>query len=499
MANTEIEQASSHPREEQDGAFNMEDAEGLESWLPDGSDILGRVAPETAPERYFDESSRLYIGREFTLEEFAKWFAIQGLGSIPFNGIGVHHTFRPVGRDFWGAKTVDAIFSWYHNKLGWKLGKGPHLWLYCGDNPHYRPGQTTVVVGTHPAHDGNGITSRNRYWLHIETFGNWDAARMPQSCVDGLRFLLHLLSARRGQPVKINHGPSVDRPTTWQGALFHRDARSDIKSCPGRTTTHDWFDRAVTEPVPSPDGDLLQVIERTRVRSGPRLDSHLVGRLEPGAVVKLTSAAPGEDNLVRVRFTGYVRRSALGTREDADAMKLESRLMASPRAMPAQSIAHRLAHPHGAYSDADVRWIVSMYYALADDVGLDPLVPDAQGFLETGGLTSWWSQVPRRNPAGIGVTGQPGEGKLFPDWQTAVRAHIGRVLAYAIGPEEETPAQAALIREALTVRPLPDRYRGVAPTVGDWGNGNWATDPGYALKIVRIAEEIRARPGAVLP
>ena len=41
---------------------------------------------------------------------------------------------------------------------------------------------------------------------------------------------------------------------------------------------------------------------------------------------------------------------------------------------------------------------------------LDPLVAVAQMVLETGNLTSFWSQTPRRNPAGIGVTGEPGAG-----------------------------------------------------------------------------------------
>ena len=46
---------------------------------------------------------------------------------------------------------------------------------------------------------------------------------------------------------------------------------------------------------------------------------------------------------------------------------------------------------------------------------------------ETSHLTSFWSQRPRRNFAGIGVTGQPGAGLSFPDLKTAVHAHTGRL------------------------------------------------------------------------
>jgi hypothetical protein len=112
--------------------------------------------------------------------------------------------------------------------------------------------------------------------------------------------------------------------------------------------------------------------------------------------------------------------------------------------------------------------------------------------LETGGLTSFFSQPPRRNLAGIGVTGAAGEGKTFPDWPHAVRAHVGRLLRYAVREGAETDAQKPLIVEALDVRPLPKDFWGAAPTAGDLGNGNWATDPAYASKIIRIANEVLA-------
>lgn len=149
-----------------------------------------------------------------------------------------------------------------------------------------------------------------------------------------------------------------------------------------------------------------------------------------------------------------------------------------------------LSRDHGGYSAAEVRDIVKRYVATAKEVGLDPLLVVSQMLLETGNLTSFWSQPPRRNPAGIGVTGEPGKGVSFPSWDKAIRAHVGRLLAYAVPEGKETAAQRKLIKEALTVRPLPSNRRGCAPKLSGLA-GTWATDKQYANKITRLANEIR--------
>jgi Mannosyl-glycoprotein endo-beta-N-acetylglucosaminidase/N-acetylmuramoyl-L-alanine amidase len=169
---------------------------------------------------------------------------------------------------------------------------------------------------------------------------------------------------------------------------------------------------------------------------------------------------------------------------------VRSRLLAPPRANLAQVQRHLTARPAGAYTPADVRRIARRYFDAAVPIGLDPLLAAAQMALETGHLTSHWSQPPRRNPAGIGVTGQPGAGVSFPDWRSAVRAHVGRLLAYALPAGRENDAQRALIEEALGWRPLPDRYRGIAPNLTGLA-GTWAVDPEYAGKVRRIANAIQ--------
>jgi hypothetical protein len=124
-------------------------------------------------------------------------------------------------------------------------------------------------------------------------------------------------------------------------------------------------------------------------------------------------------------------------------------------------------------------------------VRVDPLLAISQMVLETANLTSHWSQRPRRNPAGIGVTGAPGLGISFPSWSKAVRTHVGRLLAYARPREAGGDEQRTLIEEAFMWRPLPDDRRGVAATLSGLA-GTWAADPQFANKISRIANEILA-------
>jgi hypothetical protein len=106
-------------------------------------------------------------------------------------------------------------------------------------------------------------------------------------------------------------------------------------------------------------------------------------------------------------------------------------------------------------------------------------------------LTSKASQPPRRNPAGIGITSVSAQGVSFRTWNKAVRAHVGRLAAYAIPKGKGTQAQKALIAEALAVRPLPDSKRGSALRLKGLSR-NWAEDPKYAHKIAKIGREIHA-------
>ena len=183
---------------------------------------------------------------------------------------------------------------------------------------------------------------------------------------------------------------------------------------------------------------------------------------------------------------------------------IHSHIFAEPKASLTQCVNYllpRLKLENG-YTDYDVsRVILPGYFVVAQSIGVDPVVAIAQMCHETGHLSSWWCARPRRNPAGIGVTGatrayeptrgvwaQQGglwrEGVSFATWQLAISAHVGRLAAYA------SSADYPLVLNALAVRGLPARYRGIAPTVAGLG-GTWAV-PGrsYAVALVRIANSI---------
>jgi len=167
----------------------------------------------------------------------------------------------------------------------------------------------------------------------------------------------------------------------------------------------------------------------------------------------------------------------------------DSALHAAARAPAEKPKQYLLARSHGEWSDDDVRTIVDFYYTTAGAVGLDPLLVVAQLVEETGHLTSFWSQRPRRNFAGIGVTGNPGEGVSFPDRKTAVHAHTGRLLAYSLPEGTGNQAQNQLINEALSFRSLPADRFGVAPTLKGLV-GTWATDAQYAVNLAAVANDI---------
>jgi hypothetical protein len=171
-----------------------------------------------------------------------------------------------------------------------------------------------------------------------------------------------------------------------------------------------------------------------------------------------------------------------------------------------------------ATDNGDITRIVDNYQRIGETVGLDWFLALAQMAHETGSLTSWWSQPPRRNLAGIGVTGawRPGlpdgspgpapgpawawsdrlgrwlEGVSFPTWASdAVPAHLGRLLAYALPADTGDLTQQLLIAHALGYRSLPASHRGVAPTILGL-NGRWAV-PGteYGQRIMALAEAMR--------
>jgi hypothetical protein len=116
----------------------------------------------------------------------------------------------------------------------------------------------------------------------------------------------------------------------------------------------------------------------------------------------------------------------------------------------------------------------------------------AQSAHETAGWTSYWWKT-RRNPAGLGITGDPNQDAASPAFSSgkdAARAHVAHMLVYTLGASQAS----ALWRQVLGRDIAEDdpRYRaviaagwaGTVRTIRDL-TGKWATDPQYHGKIVR--------------
>ncbi|NJM08972.1 glucosaminidase domain-containing protein [Candidatus Gracilibacteria bacterium] len=191
--------------------------------------------------------------------------------------------------------------------------------------------------------------------------------------------------------------------------------------------------------------------------------------------------------------------------------ELDAPLLGSASGTYDAAVSYVVARAVG-YYEYDIRLIFDGYRNYGEAAGIDWFLAIAQCAHETGSLTSWWSQRPRRNPAGLGVTGKtlpgtpdspPGvawawdglqwrEGLSFETWNDhGVPAHLGRLLAYALRDDQATDYQRQLITYALDLRPLPEHYRGVAPTIVGL-NGRWAY-PGttYGQSIVDLRNRMR--------
>ncbi len=197
----------------------------------------------------------------------------------------------------------------------------------------------------------------------------------------------------------------------------------------------------------------------------------------------------------------------------------DAALLAPPSCSEAHAAAF-IVQRGSIYAPADIGVIVGHYWRFGPLSGINPLLALAQCIHETSAeqedgtwwpLSSWWAMRPRRNPAGLGVTGRTRtitppfaepprwawdertalwrEGLSFSGWVHAVKAHLGRLLAYALPEGAENRIQAQLVGYALAWRALPQHYRGIAPTLHGL-TGTWATDPAYSEKLVRVANAI---------
>lgn len=122
-------------------------------------------------------------------------------------------------------------------------------------------------------------------------------------------------------------------------------------------------------------------------------------------------------------------------------------------------------------------------------VGIDPALLFAQAAHETADFSSvWW--LNRRNPAGLGITGDPEQNADSQIWKNGTDAARGHVVHMAVYVGQGT-------RNLWDYWELDQRrddaldagYFAIARTLADL-TGKWATDPRYAEKIAAKANAI---------
>ncbi len=141
---------------------------------------------------------------------------------------------------------------------------------------------------------------------------------------------------------------------------------------------------------------------------------------------------------------------------------------------------------------------VKEVFRLAPLVGIDPAVVVAQGALETGNWTSeHW--IDRRNPAGIGVLGDPGGpvddlGYAWKDGTDAARGQIVHLAAYTLIPIDRWSDVWRVLTPYKSLDPRLYAFEmagwsGTVVTIRDL-TGKWATDPLYAEKTAKRGNEL---------
>jgi hypothetical protein len=145
-----------------------------------------------------------------------------------------------------------------------------------------------------------------------------------------------------------------------------------------------------------------------------------------------------------------------------------------------------------ATTNPDLDYILGLYRESCLKGGVELELCLTQMVHETDSLRSAWSQPPKRNMAGIGVTGgvdtTTGEplGQWFPTWLDAVQSHVGLLLAYRLAAADGTAAQKQLISVITGYRGSLTGLRGIATNIEEMAV-KWAADAVYADKLVDLS------------
>ena len=162
------------------------------------------------------------------------------------------------------------------------------------------------------------------------------------------------------------------------------------------------------------------------------------------------------------------------------------------------------------YTIGDYRYILMAYDTIAKEANINPYFAVAQMIKETDWLRSWWAARPRRNPAGLGVTGETKQsnvrlgaewalrqdityvrGYSFPDWKISAKAHIGHILGYMYSDKQLTKEQREIVIHDPRRNVIPETIRGKVTQLKDL-DGKWNSGAaGYGKSIAILANVLK--------
>lgn len=386
-----------------------------------------------------------YLGQGLTADEFTAYVQNFNFGTLPPTFVVLHHTAVPgaswgpskshwdSGEDGMGEEGVKqqragrlgGIMAYYRDQLGWD--RGPHLFI---DERYIWLFSPMDELGYHAA-EGNGVW--NSYSIGIEVVGDFTHHQWPEPVA---RLVGHAIAVlhERLKTFELRYQPMQG------GVSSHRDYNKP--SCPGAAINNDFYMDTILRAHQALVGGAS--FAAASVPVAPK---------EPTPIIPLSADSPilGPDSGGIDRCVAFIRQSLPATSEYA----------------------------------ADVELIMSYYWQHAPTVGVDPFVAASQCIFETGGLSSEWAARPKRNPAGLGVR-QEG-GLSFGNWNDAVQAHIGQLLAFALTDAQANDAQRAMMAKNPRHSHIAAELRGSAPTIGGL-SGRWTDNADYGAGLLnRIA------------
>lgn len=480
--------------------------------------------------------SFLYMGQGLKADQFTAYVQDYEFGSKPPTFVVLHHTSIPdaswasAGRNIWdkneAGKSEEQIYqkrlrqlagikNYYQNTLGWS--RGPHLfiddrWIWLFTPMYYQ--------GIHAA-AGNG-TALN-YSIGIEVVGHYTSVRWPKPIEDLVGHAVVTLQ-RKLRTFELIHRPGPGAVSS------HRDYNKP--ACPGDAVTNSYYlgvlrsarDRLAVRAEPQHEESRYtpprthRTTQPTTIRQAPQIDGVPVLELPPGSSIQIGARVrkgTPEHWLWLADGSGFVEEAHCVPGSGV-ALNGDTPLMGYAAVTKEQAVRAFVERERGEYDHRDIsEWIVPAVFAYCKRWGVNPLVALGQLAHETDWLSSFWAGRPRRNPAGIGVTGQQSRtpprrekskwqydpatrlwkrGLSFAAWsepavpgRTAVPAHIARLALYGAGDELSEERIAELV--PWLGRPLPRSYYGCALTVKDL-SGTWMMDPHGWCGIVRHMQAI---------